>query len=202
MKNKVPKPKILSVTRSDTAIIIRRQVHSSSEQKTTPDPKAPGKTETKVVSSSREYTEKSHEAPLPAFDEALQKLSGLVCNVLETGADWKKGIAIVGIALTYTETGVRSVVVSFTKAISATEGGIHPMKTPAIQIDDGKKTADGRRQCAKGHAEDVVDFIKQAQRYSDGERSQQLLDFEDEGEEDGDDDKIEHLPGMAGGSDN
>ncbi len=201
MSTKTPKPKILSVTRSDTYVEIRRQVATSTEQKTTPDPKDPGKTETKTVHSSREFKEKSHEAPLPAFDEAMQQLAGVVCNILSVPPDWKKGVTVTALHLTYTETGVRTAVVSFVKNIDAT-GSLHPMKTPAFQIDDDKKDAKGRRQCAKKHAEDVIEFIKQAQKYADGDRSQQLLEFEDEGGgEPEDDDKITQLPGLAAGGD-
>lgn len=108
--------------------------------------------------------------------------------MLEVGAEWKKGITIVGISITYTESNVRTAVVSFVKSISATNA-LHPMKTPAFQIDDGKKADDGRRQCAKGHADDVIDFIKEAQKYAEGERSQTLLDFEDGGDEDDEEEK-------------
>lgn len=199
MSAKNPKPKILSVVRSDTYVEIRRQVSTSSEQKKTPDPKKPGETATTTVHSSREFKEKSHEAPLPAFDEALQRLSSVACNMLGVPAEWKKGITVIGLFLTYTESGVRTAVISFVKNLDAT-GSLHPLKTPAFQVDDGKKTEDGRRQCAKSHAEDVIDFIKQAQKYAEGERSQQLLDFEEEGDED-EKDNVEQLPGMAAGAD-
>lgn len=188
---KPQKPKILKVVRTDAFVKIRQELAKSSEQKNGPDPDKPGETKTKLVTSSSEFEETAHETPLPAFDEALQALADVVCNVMELGQGYKKGITVTGLALSYTNSNVRTAVISFVKEFNATSSS-HPMKTQAFQIDDGKKADDGRRQCAKKHAELVVDFIKQAQKYAAGERSQQLLKFE---EDDGDDDdKTGDLP--------
>lgn len=197
---KDPKPKILKVVRTDAFVKIRQEVHRSSEQQTTPDKDNPGKAKTQLVTSTRELEETAHEAPLPAFDDALQALSGVAANILGCPKEWTKGITVVALGLTYTEQGIRSAQVSFVKEMKAIEDGLHPMKTPFFQIDDGKTPAQGRRQCAKGHAEQVIEFIKEAQRYANGERSQQLLKFEEEGD-DGDDGKIEKLPGIGDAAD-
>lgn len=179
---KPQKPKILKVVRTDAFVKIRQESSRSSEQKNGPDPDKPGETKTKTVTSSSEFEETAHEAPLPAFDEALQALADAVVNVMELGQGYKKGLTVTGIALSYTNSNVRTAVISFVKEFNATSSS-HPMKTQAFQIDDGKKADDGRRQCAKKHAEAIVDFIKQAQRYAAGERSQQLLKFEEESTE-------------------
>ncbi len=197
MSTKNTKPKILTVVRSDAFIEIRHEVAKTSEQKTVPDKDKPGEPKTKLVTSSSEFREKAHEAPLPAFDAALQALADVIVNILGVGQAWKKGISVVSLHLTYTESNVRTAVIGFVKQIDATSG-LHPMKTPAFQIDDGKKSDDGRRQCAKKHADAVIEFIKEAQRYAAGERSQQLLKFEDDGaEEEGEDDKTIPMPGVA-----
>jgi hypothetical protein len=181
--SKPAKPKILKVVRTDSFVKIRQELHRSSEQKTAPDKNNPGLPTTKTVNSSSEVEETAHEAPLPAFDTALQALAAVACNVMGLGAPYAKGVNVVSVALSYTNTGIRTAVIGFTKQMDSVDGQ-HPMKTPAFQIDDGKKPEDGRMQCAKQHAETVKDFIKQAQRYAAGERSQQLLKFDESDDED------------------
>lgn len=175
---KQQKPRILKVVRTDSFVKILHEISKQTEQKTVPDPKEPGKTSTKEVTSTEINEITAHEAPLPAFDAALQELSDVVVNVMELGAGYKKGINVGAVSISYDKAGMRTAVISFTKSLDAT-GSLHPLKTPAFQIDDGKEASTGRRQCAKKHAEAVVELIKQAQRYALGERSQQLLDFED-----------------------
>lgn len=195
---KDPKPKILKVVRTDSFVEITQEVSRTSEQKADPKPdaKAGDKPGTKQVTSFEELRAKTHEAPLPAFDAALQDLGKVVGVVMGAGADWgSKGVEVTGISMSYTEHGIRSAQILFTKSLL---GGTstHPMKTPMFQIDDGKTADQGKRQCAPKQAEAIVDFLKEAQKYAGGERSQELLDFQDD-DEDSDDSKIEQLPGLA-----
>lgn len=182
-------PKLLKVIQTDSFVKFRHEVARKTEQSGANDPANPGKPKTKEVTSTEEHDITSHDQPLPAFYNALEKLDDVVANVLEVGSAWKKGITIDGFALSYTKTGVRSAVILFHKQIDAISAS-HPMKTPAFQIDDGKTPEEGRKQCAKKHAEAMDEAIKQAQRYAIGERSQQQLDFkegdDDEGGEDAD----------------
>lgn len=195
--NKTPmkKPKILKVVRTDAFVKVRVETSRQSEQKTAPDPKKPGETKTKEVTSFEENEITAHEAPLPAFDEAFQALAPVAAKVLEVTPDWAKNVTVVSVTVSYTEHNIRSAVIGFVKSINAT-ASLHPLKTPAFQIDDGKTPEQGRRQCTPSHAEKVADFLKEAQRYAAGERSQQLLNFEeDEAEED--EDSVDPLPGLG-----
>lgn len=178
MATKEPKPKILKVVRTDAFVEIHREVSSSTEL-TTPNPDKPGETTKKTVTNSRNLKEKAHEAPLPAFDTAMQDLAGVAAKILDCPPEWRKTITVVSVSVSYTEHGIRSVSISFAKSISAT-GKLHPMKTPVVQVDDGKTEDQGRSQLAEKHAQAVKDFLKEAQRYAAGERSQTLLDFEEE----------------------
>ncbi len=193
---KDPKPKILKVVRTDAFVQITREVSRTTEQVAEPkaDAKAGDKPGTKQVTSFSQMREKTHEAPLPAFDEALQALARVAGVVMGAGSDWgDKGVEVTGIAMSYTEHGIRSAQILFTKSLLAGMS-THPMKTPVFQIDDGKSADQGKRQCAPKHTEAILDFLKEAQRYAAGERSQELLDFQTDDEED--DDNIEQLPGM------
>lgn len=184
------KPKILKVVRTDAFVKVRVETSRQSEQKAAPDPKKPGETKTKEVTSFEENEITAHEAPLPAFDEALQALGPVAAKALEVPPEWAKNVVVVSVAISYTEHNIRSAVIGFVKSINAT-ASLHPLKTPSFQIDDGKTPEQGRRQCTPSHAEKVADFLKEAQRYAAGERSQQLLNFE---EDEDDDDKTTALP--------
>lgn len=191
------KPKILKVVRTDTFVEIVREIARTSEQKTVPNSKEPGKTDTKTVTSSSEFKEKSHEAPLESFDEALQALAPVAAVMIGCDSDWAKNVSVLGVAFSFTEHGIRSAQILFSKPLLGGET-IHPLKTPMFQIDDGKTPDQGRRQCAPKQAEKIVEFIKEAQRYADGERSQTLLDFQDDSDdEDTNPDNVEQLPGMG-----
>lgn len=194
-KKSEPKPKILKVVRADAFVLIRQETARTTEISTVPDPEKPGETVKKPVTNSREVEEKSHEAPLPAFDRALQALAPVAAKALGCPPDWREGINVTAIAVSYTEHGVRSAQILFTKPTLGGEA-LHPLKTPFFQIDDGKTADQGRRQCPPSHAEAVADFLKQAQRYAAGERSQQLLNWEED-EDEGDDDKTVPMPGIG-----
>ena len=194
-KTAMNNPKILKVVRTDAFVKIRHETERQSEQKTAPDPQEPGKEKTKTVTSFEELELTAHEEPLPAFDETLQALAAVAAKVLDATPDWAKGINVISVSISYTESGVRSAVIGFVKNLNAT-ASLHPMKTPAFQIDDGKGSGETRRQCTPGHADKIVAFLKQAQKYAAGERSQTLLKFKDDEAEEAKDNVLK-LPGMV-----
>lgn len=147
-----------------------------------------------------------HEAPLQSLDDALQALAAVACNILEVGAPYSEGLVVVGVSISHTKKGTRSASIVFTKKLDAT-GTAHRMDTPVFQFDDPAEGEEGeRRQCAKRHAELLVEFLSEAEKYASGERQQQLLPLGDGKEAGGgeeDDGKVENLPGLGapGGED-
>lgn len=191
MATKPTKPKILSVKRTDDYVQIAHEAMKTTEHKTTPDKNKPGETKTKEVSSAEVIDLTAHDAPLPAFDKALQSLGPVAALALGCPSSYADNVEVESFSLSYTENGVRSVVIHIIKPLLQGTAS-HKLKTPTIQIEDDKQTGE-RRQCTPNHAERVIDAIKEAQRYVAGDRSQQVLGFEEDEE---DDDKIEQLPGM------
>ena len=190
--------KLLKVIRNASFVRIVRE--AAGQKVEANDPKNPGKTITTQGVEKLDVT--SHEAPLPAFDKALQALKDVVANVLETGQEWKKNMTIVSVSVSHTKAGTRSVSIAFQKEIDATESA-HPMDTPMFQIDDGADGEDGqRRQCSKKHAELVADFLDKAEAYANGKRAQQMLPLDDgksEGAEPTGGDLLDFKGGKAGG---
>lgn len=187
------KPKIMKVIRTDAFVKITQETDRTFETKTVPV--EPGRTEKKEVTNVREITETAHEAPLPSFDKALQALAPIACRALEIPSDWAKGVTVNGLAVSYDKNGRRTVTLFFAKSLDRT-ATTHPLKTPAFLIDDGKTTSEGRRQCTPTESDRVIEFIKEAQDYALGERSQTLLKFEEETKKE--DDKTAPLPGLDG----
>lgn len=193
---KTTKPKILFVKRTDEIVDIRHEALNTREQKVVPDKNKPGETKTKEVQSSETITVESPDVPLESFDKALQALGVVAAKQLDCDNDWSGKIEVISLSISYNERGVRTVVINFIKPLlqGAT---LHPLKTPAFQIDDDKQSGE-RRQCTENHADRVSAAIKEAQRYVLGERGQGVLGFEEEEEEA----KIEQLPGMGKPSEN
>lgn len=151
--------KILKVTRDDSSVQFRHEVqgHKAVEE--------------------RDHT--CHEAPLKAFDNALQALADVAVNILELGQGYKKGIVIIALALSYTKKGTRSASIVFSKELDAT-GSNHRMTTPVFQFDDSAEGEDGqRRQCSKKHAEMIDVMVRETENYANGERQQRLLPLDD-----------------------
>jgi hypothetical protein len=153
-------------------------------------------TVTKGTEEKQDIT--AHEAPLPAFDKALQALSDVAVNILELGQEYKKGVAVVSVSVSHTKAGTRSVSIAFVKTIDAT-GTEHKLDTPVFQIDDAGKGEEGgqRRQCSKKHAEMVAAFLDEAVKYANGKRAQTMLPLDD-GKSDGAEPKGGDLLDMSG----
>lgn len=188
----------MSVQRADKFVLIDHESKRNTEQVVDVAKSKDQKPADKAATSARESFEriglKAYEAPLPSFDKALQALGSAVGVIMGAGSDWgQTGVEITALHVSYTEHGIRSAQIVFTKSLLK-GSSTHPLKTPFFQIDDGKSNDQGKRQCAPSHAEAIIEFIKEAQRYVLGERSQEMLNFK-EPEAAG---SIEQLPGMAG----
>lgn len=192
---KPTKPKILLVKRTEKFVQIRHE--SMNTRETVADAtkaknlKAGEKPPVKEVSSSEEIDLTAHEAPLESFDKALQALGVVAAKQLDCDNDWSGKIEVVSLSVSYNERGVRTVTINFVKPMLQGKT-LHPLKTPAFQIDDDKESGE-RRQCTENHADRVIAALKEAQRYVAGERGQGVLGFEEEDETS----NVEQLPGMA-----
>lgn len=172
--------KLLKIQRTDAFVRFSHETNGPTIRAN--DPKNPGKVIEKVSNEARVVT--AHETPLKSFDDAFQALADVVANILETGQDWKKGVTILCLSLSYTKAGIRTAVISFSKKLDAT-GTAHQLDTPGFQIDDGQTKEEGRMQCAKKHAGMVALMIAEAEKYAEGERQQIMLKFDKRDGQDG-----------------
>lgn len=116
----------------------------------------------------------THEAPVPEFDKAFQKLSSIAANISELADD--AGVTVKNFAIDRTKYGTKSCTIAFTKELDATHTA-HAMDTPQFRIDPPADSEQGARECSPAQAKQIYAMIELAEKYVDGDRSQQLLPF-------------------------
>lgn len=124
----------------------------------------------------------SHEAPLKEFDEALQALAPIACNILEVGKAYDEGMNVRSVRIKRTKKGTRSVSIGVEKTLSAVDNP-HRLATPFFTIDAPSEGEQGARECSSKQTEVIDAFIAQAEKYQNGERQQRLLPLGAEPEE-------------------
>lgn len=132
----------------------------------------------------------SHEAPLKPFDDALQALAPIACNILELGKGYDEGMTVRSLRIKRTKSGTRSVSIGFEKKLNAVDNP-HRLATPLFNIDAPSENEQGVRECSEKQAKLIDDFLTEAEKYQSGDRMQKLLPLIAEEIEDG-----ESLPGV------
>lgn len=130
--------------------------------------------------ATEERTIIAHEAPLPELTTAFAKLAPVFCEIMEVEPTWADGLNVTRLSISYTKAGTRSVRFRATKQLECRKDYLHKIDSPMVQID---KPADGESGevdiTDKKHVKLVLDAIRQAERYANGERSQTLLNFDE-----------------------
>lgn len=126
------------------------------------------------------YDVTSHQAPVPEFDKAFDKLGAIAVNICELSSD--AGVIVKSFAIERTKNGTKSCRISFTKELDATNKP-HAMDTPQFRIDPPADSEQGTRQCSPVQAKQVYAIVDLAEKYVNGERSQMILPLSDPKEE-------------------
>ena len=121
----------------------------------------------------------AHEAPLPELTAAFQKLGPIFCDILELPVDYASGLNVDRITVTRTKGGTRSVAFRATKQLDVRTDYLHTLTTPYVQIDKPADGESGDVQVEKKHVNAIVKALNECERYANGERSQQLLYFDE-----------------------
>lgn len=157
-------PEIKSFSRGLKAIKFVRIVNPGSESPSAPE---------------EEQAITTHEAPLPELDEALAALVPVVCEVMGFQKAYREGMNVYRLQVSTTKNGTRAVCLRFKKALDTIGGQLHPGSTPFFKIDPPGDGESGKLEVKPESAELVKRAIREAERYSNGERSQKLLNFDD-----------------------
>lgn len=144
-----------------------------------------------AIMAREEIEQTSHEAPLTSFDTALQALAPIACNILELGKSYDDGMTVRSVRIKRTKSGTRSVSIGFEKKLNAVDNP-HRFSTPLFNIDQPGENEQGARECSPKQTELIDAFIKEAEKYQNGDRQQRLLPLVQE-PEDG-----EQIPGTEG----
>lgn len=122
------------------------------------------------------YDVTSHQAPVPEFDKAFDKLGSIASNISELSTD--SGVAVKNFAIERTKYGTKSCKIAFTKELDATSSA-HAMSTPQFRIDPPADGEQGSRECSPTQAKQIYAIIDLAEKYVNGERSQMILPLAD-----------------------
>lgn len=135
---------------------------------------------TNDTAATEERTIIAHEAPLPELVTSFAKLSPVVCEILEVEPAWADGLSVFRLTISTTKAGTRSVKFRATKQLECRKDYLHKIDIPFVQIDKPADGESGQIDIAdKKHLKLVLEAIKQAERYANGERSQALLNFDE-----------------------
>lgn len=122
----------------------------------------------------------AHEAPLPELTNAYSKLAAVLCEINEWPAEYAAGLIVHRITVSTTKHGTRSVKLFAKKQLEKRRDYLHPFTSPYCQIDEPADGESGQIDIDNtAHLEIVLEALEQAERYANGERSQQLLGFDD-----------------------
>ena len=128
--------------------------------------------------SDNEYSEKTHEAPIPTFYESFKELWMVVCEVMEVSKKWAADVKVTGVSLTYTNTGTRTAVIHFRRnCLKASKW--FTMATPAFQMDPPQDEETDQAECSSQARQMLVTAIEEAEGYASGERAQGEIKFEE-----------------------
>lgn len=144
-----------------------------------------GKIEGTDQTNTRVGTDSFHEEPLAEFTAAISELTPIALTACEIPDTWKEGVSVTGFQVKHTKQGSRSVILHVEKLL---ENFATPwkFKTPQVHIDPAQDGEDYEMEIKPNLAAKVAEAIHRAEKYRDGERSQQLL-FEQGAETGGED---------------
>jgi len=129
--------------------------------------------------SETEKSEKCPEAPLAELGTSFANLNPVVCAIMGFPPSYGDGLSVYKISLCHTKAGMRSVKMKFTKVIDMTGGELHKIDTPFVRIDMPSDGESGSREMKDAHVRLVELALIEISRYIGGERSQQLLNFDE-----------------------
>ncbi len=126
----------------------------------------------------------AHEKPLPALDKALSALRVFFAVSLEIPEPetYAETVLVHGIAITRTKAGTRSIILLAKKELSTRRSSLLKMQSPLLQIDRPADGESGEIEIEPKYLKLVTKLITECEKYSQGERAQGRLDFDEDAE--------------------
>ena len=118
------------------------------------------------------------EEPLESLSKAWDGLKKVFISILELPDDYVDGLTVTTMSIRRTKAGTRSVTMEATKQLECRQSFLHTITTPCVQIEPSADGESGAVEIETKLALAVMKAIHESERYMEGERSQQLLDFD------------------------
>lgn len=119
------------------------------------------------------------EEPLPELKEAISKLATVFCEVMALPKEYSADLHINRIEISRTKHGTRAVCLKGKKNLDTIGGELHPFVAPFVKIDKPTEGESGDVLIGKDAVKRINKAIQECERYANGERSQQIINFEE-----------------------
>jgi hypothetical protein len=126
-----------------------------------------------------EHSITAKEAPLPELHDAFAKLPKVIAQIMGWTTDYAAEMIVMKLSMSYTKHETRSVAFQFSVPIEATGGERHTMDTPFVRLDEPAEGENGKKEVTAAQSKVIEKAILECERYAKGERSQQVIDFEE-----------------------
>lgn len=134
--------------------------------------------ETDEINDQIESKITAKEEPLESLSKAWDELKQVFTSILELPDNYVDGLSITTLSIRRTKAGTRSVMMEAAKQLECRQSFLHTLTTPCVQIEPSADGESGAVEIEKNLAAAVMKAIHESERYMEGERSQQLLDFD------------------------
>lgn len=118
------------------------------------------------------------EEALPELKAAFGKLPAVFCETMAFPKDYATGLVVTRIEVSRTKHGTRSVRLKGKKHLDTIGGELHPLSAPMVKIDKAQDGESGEVLIGKEAVKKINAALAAAEKYASGERSQQLIDFQ------------------------
>lgn len=122
---------------------------------------------------------KAKEEPLAELNEAFSALPKYFCEIMALPASWCEGLVVDEITVKRTVNGTRSVQLRAKKNLDTIGGNLHTVDAPFAKIDQPGDGESGEQQVSNEARAAILKALHECERYAKGDRSQQLLNFEE-----------------------
>lgn len=134
------------------------------------------------TAAEEEHKVIAKEAPLPELISVFGELPPIVCRILRIPVEWAEGLRVFKLSVHRTKQKTRSVSFKFTKVIDLgpNSSKLHTMETLWVRIDPPEVGESGSLEVSEDDQAVIFRALLETERYAKGERSQKLLNLDED----------------------
>lgn len=130
--------------------------------------------------SEEEHKVTAYEQPLPDLSQSFGELPKVLCEAMAFSKGYISGMVVDQLAIRRTKNGTRAIQLRGLKSLETIGGEPHKITAPWVKIDKPEDGESGEVQLKSPAIELVEAAITAAEAYAQGQRSQELLNFDED----------------------